>query len=256
MEFRIVRFEEVTSTNDVAMRESALYGHGCVLSARRQTAGRGQRGNRWESEAGENLLFSLVLEPTEVLVEEQFRISEMAALAASDAVRKATDGRVACGVKWPNDLYVGDRKIGGILIEHVLQSEFLSRSVVGIGINVGQRRFDPSLPNPTSIANELSAVGGGASVEVPTPEEVLMAFCEAFDRRYGEDQERLHEDFTARLWRGDGGFYEYRDAASGARFRAAISGVDRRTGELTLRVSEADGGGERRYWFKEVEPLF
>lgn len=252
MEYRIIAFEEVSSTNDLAMACPEEYGAGSVLTARRQTAGRGQRGNRWESDPGVNLMFSLVLEPTHVLVEEQFRISEMAALAASDAVRASTGGRVACGVKWPNDLYVGDRKIGGILIEHTLQSEFLSRSVVGIGINVGQRVFDPSLPNPTSIANELSA----DYLACPSPERVLEAFCEAFERRYEQEEAALHADFMARLWRGDGGFYDYRDAASGERFRAAISGVDRRTGELTLRLSEADGGGERCYWFKEVEPLF
>ncbi len=250
MEFRIISFDEVSSTNDVAMGAADRYGHGCVLTARRQTAGRGQRGNRWESEPGVNLMFSLVLEPTHILVEEQFRISEMAALAASDAVREATGGGVRCAIKWPNDLYVGDRKLGGILIEHTLQSEYLSRSVVGVGINVGQRRFDASLPNPTSIAGELSDDG---TAVLPSPEEVLRAFCGAFERRYAEPGEALHGAFMERLWRADGGFYLYRDAASGERFRAAIEAVDRLTGELTLRLAE--GGGVRRYWFKEVEPL-
>ena len=97
MEFRIISFDEVSSTNDVAMGAADRYGHGCVLTARRQTAGRGQRGNRWESEPGVNLMFSLVLEPTHILVEEQFRISEMAALAASDAVRRRPVA--VCGVR-------------------------------------------------------------------------------------------------------------------------------------------------------------
>lgn len=250
MEFRIVPFDEVTSTNDVA-HDAVAYRHGCILTARRQTAGRGQRGNRWSSAPGENLTFSLVVEPAHILVEHQFRISEMAALAASDAVRAVTGGVVACGVKWPNDLYVGDRKIGGILIEHSLHSEWLSRSVIGIGINVRQERFDPALPNPTSIARELPP-----DRSAPLPEEVLAAFCEAFSARYTQDETTLHEDFMARLWRGETDrYYPYRDAASGELFEASVAGVDRHTGELTLRL-KGDSGEFRHYWFKEVEAVF
>lgn len=249
MEFRIFPFDEVTSTNDVAMSGADIYGHGSVLTARRQTAGRGQRGNRWCSAPGENLMFSLVVEPEHILVEQQFRISEMAAMAANDAVRTVTDGRVACRVKWPNDLYVNDKKIGGILIEHSLHSEYLSRSVIGIGINVRQREFDPALPNPTSIANELLP-----DSSVPSPEEVLTAFCEAFARRYSQEEMTLHADFMGRLWRGDPTrSYPYRDAVSGEVFDASIAGVNRHTGELTLRLKD---GTERRYWFKEVEAIF
>lgn len=251
MEFRIFPFDEVTSTNDVAMSGADIYGHGSVLTARRQTAGRGQRGNRWCSAPGENLMFSLVVEPEHILVEQQFRISEMAAMAASDAVWAVTNGRVVCQVKWPNDLYVNDKKIGGILIEHSLHSEYLSRSVIGIGINVRQREFDPALPNPTSIANELSVTG-----PAPSPEEVLTAFCEAFARRYSQEEMTLHADFMGRLWRGDPTrSYPYRDAASGEVFEASIAGVNRHTGELTLRLT-SHSGKVRRYWFKEVEAIF
>lgn len=254
MEFRIVSMDRVTSTNDVAMASPVLYREGTVITARCQTAGRGQRGNRWESRPGLNLMFSLVLEPTHVRVERQFGISQAAAVAASDAVRTATAGRVACRVKWPNDLYVGDRKLGGILIEHALQSEYLSRSVVGIGINVRQRDFDPALPNPTSIARELPP-----DAPVPGPEEVLAAFCEAFPRRYEalrseEGRWALHTEFMARLWRGAAGeSYPYRDAATGERFEASVAGVDSETGELILRLLS---GETRRYWFKEVEAIF
>lgn len=248
MDFRIIPFDEVTSTNDVAMAAPSLYGEGAVITARVQSAGRGQRGNRWCSAPGENLMFSLVLEPTHILVEHQFRISEMAALAASDAVRTIPGGAVECRIKWPNDLYVGDRKIGGILIEHTLHSEYLSRSVVGIGINVGQRAFDPALPNPTSVANELPA-----GVPVPTLSAVLEAFCGAFGARYGQSAEMLHADFMARLWRGDGKLYPYRDTATGERFEASIRGVDELSGELALALPDAT---TRRYWFKEIEAIF
>lgn len=249
MPFHIYPFDTVTSTNDVVMSDTARYGHGSIVTARQQTAGRGQRGNRWVTAPGENLLFSLVLEPTHIRVEEQFLISEMAALASSDAIRAVSEGTVPCRIKWPNDLYVGDRKIGGILIEHALHSEFLSRSVLGIGINVGQRTFDPALPNPTSLALEMATSGH----PIPTPEELLEAFCAAFRFRYYQPAGDLHADFMARLWRGDGRPHRYRDAASGKTFEATIADVEPHTGEMTLHLAD---GTERRYWFKEVEALF
>ncbi len=169
-------------------------------------------------------------------------------------MRRVTRGAVACDIKWPNDLYVGDRKLGGILIEHSLQSEYLSRSVIGIGINVRQRKFDPSLPNPTSIANELPPDAAPVA-----PDELLAAFCKAFSLRFaqvGTDAgcKALHADFTARLWRGDATEnHPYRDAASGERFEATVAGVDADTGELILHLAS---GEIRRYWFKEVEAIF
>lgn len=268
MDYKIIALGEVTSTNDVAMAED--YAEGTIVTARRQTAGRGQRGNRWENGrvAGENLLFSLVLEPRRVRGEQQFLISMMAALAASDAVRICTEreGGGDCTVKWPNDLYIGDRKVGGILIEHSLQGEFLTRSVVGIGINIGQREFDPELPNPTSLALELGGAMGRKLDPVPSPEAVLAAFCEAFERRYGQSEEQLHRDYTMRLWRGDG-FYPYRElrgdthgglsdgllnSPSERFFEATIREVNPHTGELTLLDT---CGQPRRYWFKEVEAV-
>ncbi len=242
MNYNIIALDEVTSTNDVAMGSD--YGAGTIVTARRQTAGRGQRGNRWENSGieGENLLFSLVLEPSHVRAEHQFLISMMAALAASDAIEAVTQGGVRCAVKWPNDLYVRDRKVGGILIEHSLQGEFLTRSVVGIGVNVGQREFDPGLPNPTSLALEL---GGSA----PGPEVLLEAFCNAFERRYAMPEEELYGDYMARLWRRDG-FYPYQEPRGP--FEATIRGVNPHTGELTLVDTL---GQPRHYWFKEVEAV-
>lgn len=249
MSFHIFPFDTVTSTNDVVMSDTTRYGHGSIVTARQQTDGRGQRGNRWVTTPGENLLFSLVLEPTHIRVEEQFLISEMAVLAASDAIQAASSGTVPCCIKWPNDLYVGDRKIGGILIEHALHSEFLSRSVLGIGINVAQREFDPALPNPTSLALEMAT----AKIPLPSVEQILEAFCTAFSFRYSQTAAELHADFMARLWRCNGQPHRYRDASSGEVFEALIADVAPLTGEMTLRLSN---GTERRYWFKEVEALF
>lgn len=243
MDYRIIELEEVTSTNDEAMEHPERYAQGSIITAQRQTAGRGQRGNKWESpNAGENLMFSLVLEPTHIRAEHQFQVSEMAALSASDAVREITGENVRCVVKWPNDLYVGDRKIGGILIEHTLQGEFLTRSVLGIGINVSQQAFDPSLPNPTSLAMELPD-------NQITPQELLKAFCDAFSTRYAQEATALHDDYMERLWRNDG-FYPYTD--HNGPFEATIRGINPHTGELTLIDQNRQ---PRHYWFKEVEAV-
>jgi len=143
----IHRIAETTSTNDDA--RDARYRHGDVVWAERQSAGRGQRGHAWSSAEGENLTFSLVLEPVRLAVGEQFLLSQAVALALVDTF-------AACGIdtriKWTNDIYAGDRKLVGILIEHRYSGPTLARSVVGIGINVNQTAFDPALPNPVSMA--------------------------------------------------------------------------------------------------------
>ncbi len=128
--------------------------HGLVVAAREQTAGRGQRGNTWESGPGLNLSFSIVLRPGDLHAVRQFCISEAVALAVAETVEEelrsnGVDDPVY--VKWPNDIYVGDRKICGILIENTVTGTHIDKSVVGIGLNVNQREFHSDAPNPVSI---------------------------------------------------------------------------------------------------------
>lgn len=141
--------EQTDSTNNRAAE--SRYGAGDVVIAERQEAGRGQRGNSWSSTPGENLTFSVVLRPDFLPAERQFRISKAVALAVADTIAEAG---LRPAIKWPNDIYIGDRKVTGILIENDLMGPYLSRSVIGIGLNVNQTRFDPALPNPTSLAAE------------------------------------------------------------------------------------------------------
>lgn len=119
------------------------------LSPNGQSRGRGQRGNSWSSSAGANLTFSVVLCPGFLETAQQFYLSKAVSLAVCDTVESFG---VRPQVKWPNDIYIDGRKVAGILIENDLAGNFLSRSVVGIGINVNQTEFDPALPNPTSLA--------------------------------------------------------------------------------------------------------
>jgi BirA family biotin operon repressor/biotin-[acetyl-CoA-carboxylase] ligase len=144
MRWSIEFFEEVASTNDTVRGGS----EGTVAVAARQTAGRGQRGNTWCGSEGESLTFSAVLEPVFLEAAKQALLSESVALAVSDALlRYGIEARV----KWPNDIYIGARKVAGILIENDVRGNVLTRSVVGIGLNVNQREFPAELPNPISM---------------------------------------------------------------------------------------------------------
>lgn len=159
----IYRIAETTSTNDDAKRPE--YRHGDIVWAERQTAGRGQRGHSWTSPEGENLTFTLVLEPVFLPVGEQFLLSETVTLALTDTFASfGIDARI----KWTNDIYVGDKKLVGILIEHSYSGPTLARTIAGIGINVNQRAFDPALPNPVSMAVATAARSTAARCSNPS----------------------------------------------------------------------------------------
>ena len=123
--------------------------HGAVYFAHAQTEGRGQRGKKWWSAPGENIQMTLVLQPLQLAASQPFRLSATLALA----IRDFLSGFVQNGwaIKWPNDVYWGDRKAGGILIENVMQAGNWMWAVVGIGININTLHFDAHLPNPTSL---------------------------------------------------------------------------------------------------------
>jgi BirA family biotin operon repressor/biotin-[acetyl-CoA-carboxylase] ligase len=148
------RFDELPSTNDWALELLAKSKppEGTVVRADKQSAGRGQHGSRWESEAGKNLTISVILYPAWLEAQAQFYLSMAVALALRDLALLLMGGLGGASVKWPNDLYLSDRKAAGILIQNTLSGQHLQASVVGIGLNVNQMEFDSSLPNPTSLA--------------------------------------------------------------------------------------------------------
>lgn len=157
--------EKVSSTNTIAsvMLRDEKPAEGTVITAGWQESGRGQKGNSWESEPGKNLLMSVILYPIMVSPENQFVISQMVSLAVADLVGAVIPG---VKIKWPNDIYVGDDKIAGILIEHSIMGNTISSSVAGIGLNVNQTEFSSALPNPVSMAqvtgrkHDLSIITG------------------------------------------------------------------------------------------------
>jgi len=147
---KLIFCKNIESTNSYAsglvQRESVS--EGTIIYTNFQSAGRGQKGNRWESEDGKNLLFSIVLSPTMVIPEDQFIISMIVSLGICDFLKTLIP---ACKIKWPNDIYAGDDKIAGILIENSITGNSLNSSIAGIGLNVNQDHFPMFVPNPVSL---------------------------------------------------------------------------------------------------------
>lgn len=237
-----LRPESTPSTNSLltAHPDRARLPHGTVCATRCQSAGRGQRGNKWEAAPGLNITLSVLLRPEGVHVRDQFAISEAVALGVTDMLGRYIDPALV-RIKWPNDIYVGDSKICGILIEQAVCADgMIDNSVAGVGVNVNQTVWLSDAPNPVSMAQ---TTGREYSLDLLEPELV-----EAILARFGRmaDSGR-HDEYMSRLWRADGA-YSYIDAATGERFEATIEGVEP-SGALVLGTAD---GGVRRYMFKEV----
>ena len=123
---------------------------GTVIRAEEQFAGRGQFGSEWKTKPGENITISIILCPKFLLVKHQFYLNAAIALGVYDFINELCPS-AALSIKWPNDMYIGDKKVAGLLIENILRGIYLDKTIVGIGININQAVFDPNLPNPTSL---------------------------------------------------------------------------------------------------------
>ena len=243
----IIWLESVDSTNDEARRHIDTLDNLSVLSAIRQTSGRGQRGNTWSSTAGENLTFSIVMKfgeggVPEVRALDQFVISEIAALSVVDAL---AEYGIEAKVKWPNDIYVGNRKICGILIENSLRDTTLASSIIGIGLNVNQTVFDPSIPNPTS----MSIINAPADLD-RLLDDIMTIFGSYCTRHLNitGGYTRLRRLYLAQLWRMEEES-SYIDTTSGATFRGRIKGISE-IGHLL--VEDTEKGELKEFAFKEI----
>ena len=203
-----------------------------------QTAGRGQQGNFWESERGKNLTFSLLCHPDFVKPSHQFLLSQCMAISVREALLRYVAG---VEVKWPNDIYVNDKKISGTLIECDLQGGKISNCIIGVGVNVNQEKFRSNAPNPVSL-KQLP------SVQVER-EEVLSAIVGRFGHNYELLREgkacEVRQMYMDALYRRVG---KHRYADVRGEFMAEIAEVEP-TGHLLLRFED---GNVVRYEFKEV----
>ena len=241
---------ETASTNTLLRREAdaGALAEYYTICADYQTAGRGQVGNSWESERGKNLLLSTLLLPKAVDVSQQFFVSMGVSLAVQDAVRPllAREGsQVWRGlkVKWPNDIYVGDKKLAGILIENRLDGRRVADTIVGLGLNVNQEVFYSDAPNPVSLKNLT-----GEENDLRELAESVTTHLEVRMSQLGQGgYSDILQEYVRGLYRGDGGYYPFEDSAG--LFMGKILGV-MPDGRLLI---EDDKGHGRSYLFKEVE---
>lgn len=243
---RIYHIKETLSTNTYIRNKANQdnESNDLVVYSDIQSAGRGQRGNAWESEPYRNLTFSILIHPYFIPADQQFIISQIISLAISEALSVYTDG---IQIKWPNDIYWNDKKICGILIENDLGEDCISRCIIGIGLNINQKEFVSDAPNPVSLSQITSREF--------VLEEILAQVVDSFFEKYeqlrdnpecrAEFQKAYHDS----LYRS-AGFYPYED--NEGVFRARIHQVSP-TGFLTL---EKEGSGlMKEYAFKEVRFL-
>lgn len=249
-------FDTIDSTNLQALREMENAPEGCVWIADFQTAGRGQRGNTWVSAKGENLTFTTLLRPEFLPACKQFSISHVVALGVCNyLINKGLEAKI----KWPNDIYVGDKKICGMLIEHTLCGDKLAASIAGIGLNLNQKEFDSAALNPTSLL-----LVTGASSRYDRKEELTLLLSEIYtlyeDLQSGYAAE-IKEEYMSHLYR----FNEYHlfseidtnakadipaeQMPGGESFAARIIGVD----DHFCLILEHQTGEVKHYAFKEIK---
>lgn len=218
-----------------------------------QTAGRGQTGNGWESERGKNLLLSYLLREPEVNISEMFLLNVIAAVAAHRTIAEwlSFEQRPMLSIKWPNDIYIGNRKIAGILVENSLCGTKIQHSIAGIGINVNQEQWVSGAPNPVSM-KQLTGVKADIDAIVKRFEhklETTLSWTPVQLRNYY----RVHQYRCNGYWP----FVE-REVSTAptmnataeveGQFMAKIEGF-LPTGELLLRDQQ---GNQRKYHFKQV----
>lgn len=240
----IIRLISVDSTNNYAnhqIRANEL-SEGTVVLAYEQTAGRGQMKNFWESESGMNLTFSIVLFPEFLEIRKQFMLSKAVTLGIHRALNdKIGDLRI----KWPNDIYAGDRKLGGILIENSIMQGLIKTAVVGIGLNVNQTVFRSNAPNPVSLKILTNQHFDCDTVL----DDVLSGIDEYYSLLKSGKTSQIDREFIAVLY----GLNQKRSFASdGETFEGTIVGVNE-IGQLQIEKANGQIVG---FHFKEVEFIF
>ena len=229
--------------------------HGYCISADFQINGHGQSTNHWESEDGKNLLFSLLLRPTIIPAAEQFVITEIVTLAIINALQDYIRQQIT--IKWPNDIYVGNKKLCGILIENALCGSTIDTCIVGIGININQELFVSDAPNPVSLKqlngrnNDREEIFEEIYQNIIRYYDYYVSMISSFDNsqlstlnsQLSTVRQSLHYEYMNNLYRRTG-FHEY-STPEGEHFRAEIEDIGPQ-GHLTLSL---ESGEQRTFSF-------
>lgn len=235
---KLIYVPECHSTNSslAELQAHTDLAEGAVMVTDHQTQGRGQRGNSWESGQKENLTFSVLLKPHFLATRDQFQLSMAIALGCATGLSEFIQDAVY--VKWPNDLMIGDRKVGGILIENQSLGTQLTSSIVGIGINVNQRKF--AQPNACSLIQVTES-----SHDLNDVFQALLANLEArYIQLRSGGAEAIRKDYLSHLYRLR---VQHPFESEGNRFIGTITGIDE-YGRLCVEV----GNETKKFSLKEI----
>lgn len=240
----ILCFRELNSTNTWLKEQYTEYDlpHGFAVRADYQTKGRGQATNSWEGERGKNVLCSLFLKPFNIELHEQFVLSQIISIAIVESLQALVEEEVK--IKWPNDIYVADKKVCGISIESSILGNMWSSSIVGIGINVNQMEFLSDALNPVSIKQLSGRDNDVQDVFL----DVLGNILRALESYSTKERDALKKEYFSSLYRS-AGYYLYEDVETSVRFMAEIENIGE-MGHITLKEKV---GNIRIYAFKEVK---
>ncbi|MCU0473099.1 MAG: biotin--[acetyl-CoA-carboxylase] ligase [Bacteroidales bacterium] len=238
---KLLFYEDLPSTNTQASRllKEKVQQEGTVVYTDFQTAGRGQTGNKWESGKGKNLLFSIMLYPDTILPEDQFMISMSVSLGICDFLDSHLEGAT---IKWPNDNYVKNDKIAGILIENSIMGDKIESCVTGIGLNINQVTFPTEIPNAVS----LKKVTG----KEYTPDQCLNEVLSRLDFRYRQllydDRAMIRSEYVSRLYRlNEWHLFRRKGSIFSGRITDVLS-----SGKLII---EENTGKMSEFGFREIE---
>lgn len=239
---RYIHLREITSTNSYLSKVASTLPSGTVIYTYRQTAGRGQKGNSWESEPGKNLSFSSLFKGLPVSPAHQFAICEAVSVAIAEVLAEESDG---IKIKWPNDIYHHDGKLCGILIEHSLVDGAIAHTIAGVGVNVNQTRFVSDAPNPVSLAGIT-----GRDYDL---DSMLHRVCERIEAKCAclgnaEAEAGIHRQYLSMLYWNDALLHTF-ELHNGERFFASVGDV-LPDGTLCLHAQD---GTVRQFRFKEVK---
>jgi BirA family biotin operon repressor/biotin-[acetyl-CoA-carboxylase] ligase len=234
-------FENLSSTNTytIELLKKSNQPEGTIVYANFQYSGRGYSENKWESDCGKNLLISIVLYPAFINPADQFYISMSLSLGIWGFISRFLTN---CHIKWPNDIYVNDDKIAGILIENSVSANRIEYCVAGIGININQVKFSDNIPNPVSLC-QLT----GISYDLTS---CLKQLATDLDIRYKQliagNSVQLKEEYISKLYRLNK-WFEFRD--SKGIFTGRILNITE-YGHLQVETKK---GELNKYAFKEIE---
>lgn len=238
---KLLYFNNLPSTNTHAafLLKNSSITEGTIVYTNFQLAGRGQMGNRWESEDSKNLLFSIILYPKMINPADQFLISMAISLGICDFLKRYIPH---CKIKWPNDIYVNNDKIAGLLIESSIMKNRIESTIAGIGLNINQDKFLSNAPNPVSLK-----IIKGSKFDLTT---CLSELASDLDARYKQLMEgktyNIKEEYISQLFRLNE-WHEYKD--NNGHYSGRIKSIS----DFGMLQIEMRTGKMSEYSFKEVD---